>query len=459
MGRRKNKYYYLAVIAVLFFFTICTLHNQLQVELYKSHVEIQNEAGYIEDKLVHSDSVTKKPVMDKRSNLSKTIIYKDKNIIKYKEVVSSCFLSPETNELKFQTVAEDTFYVYSAYLDRRLPDHYIRIMSLLNRNLNKNLDIVCYLRGDNNEYYPVTAVKYVLAENHDKKYGGWLISCPIPEDFFPCQVTVSANLKAENKTLRINNITMNLIDINPANARFDYTVCVPPLYGDFLPHKLIEFMEFTKYFGAEKFIIYHHDIQNHKSRKAFKYYSDQVTVIQWKLPGEIDLKLIKNHGQPLAHMDCLYRAMSITDKLVIQDIDELIVPHDKNLFWKESLSPLFNKTVIGIRIQSAFFYNCTSQGDVVALSCTTRTQMYSRSRTKVIIKPSAVLEVGIHHVSKPLVEEYRVIVPDPWTVLLHHYRRCSKMFGMNCKNWVRDETMIQKYSAVKNRILQVKHKI
>ncbi|XP_076113073.1 beta-1,4-galactosyltransferase galt-1-like isoform X1 [Mytilus galloprovincialis] len=449
MGRRK-KCYYLAVISVLFVFTMCTLHNQLQ--LYKNSVEIQNEAGYFEDKLnVQTDS---------RHLQINSVLDKD-NIFNYKGNGSPCFLSPETKELKFQTVAKNIFYVYSAYLDRRVADHYIRIMSLLNKDFNKSLDIVCYLRGDNNEYYLVSATKYVLAENHNKQYGGWVMSCPIPDDFNPCQVTVSAKVKAENYTesFQINNITMTLIDINPANARFDYTVCVPPLYGDFLPHKLIEFMEFTKYFGAEKFIIYHHDIQNKKSRKVFEYYSNQITAIQWKLPREIDLQLIKNHGQPLAHMDCLYRAMSITDKLVIQDIDELIVPHDKNLFWKDSLSPLFNKTVIGIGIRSAFFYNCTSKGDVVALGCTTRSQMYSRSRTKVIVKPSAVFEVGIHHVSKPLVEEYRVIFPDPWIVLLHHYRRCLKTFGMNCDNWVKDETMIRKYSAVKNRILQVKHKI
>jgi hypothetical protein len=63
--------------------------------------------------------------------------------------------------------------------------------------------------------------------------------------------------------------------------------------------------------------------------------------------------------------------------------------------------------------------------------------------------------VGIHHVSKPLFEEYKIISPSTKTVVLHHYRRCLSNYGMNCKDWVLDETIKNKYGHIEHNIVEV----
>jgi len=66
---------------------------------------------------------------------------------------------------------------------------------------------------------------------------------------------------------------------------------------------------------------------------------------------------------------------------------------------------------------------------------------FSRVRTKVMVQPSAVFELGIHHVSRPLyslpaathtpadgggkMAPTKVVVVDPDVAFVHHYRDCT----------------------------------
>ena len=59
-------------------------------------------------------------------------------------------------------------------------------------------------------------------------------------------------------------------------------------------------------------------------------------------------------------------------------------------------------------------------------------------RTKVLLAPRRVFEVGIHHISKQLQEHWVPRRYNASRALLHHYRECLHDYDMNCKNWVRD---------------------
>lgn len=423
---------------------VLLLHSRLQVEICSTVTQVfhrHNETST--DKIV-----VKSAEMEFTFGWGKSGRYPEQN---------GCYLPPETSKFTFRTVTENLFYVYSAYLDKRLNTTYIRIMSILLRGKKDHVVITCSIRGNNGENLTIIAEKYEMCENHNKKYGGWIISCAVPESVpNPCEVNVSLR-RLSDPSYYSHNITLNLIRLDPESVQSEYAVCIPPLFGNVNSSRLIEFMEFTRHFGAEKFIFYTLGIQDLRSNLALDYYVNKslALIIPWKLPDNIKEAHIWYHGQLIAHNDCLYRSMSLTDKLAIQDIDELIVLHDLSTYWHQTLSKMLSGNVVGLGIYSAFF-ETPDKGDVLSLSSMKRTKHLSRFRTKVLVKPAFIFEIGIHHVSKPLLEQYKIMAADTSKVILHHYRGCLSNYGMNCKDWIEDLTMKDKYGAVGQSILHVR---
>lgn len=433
----------MVTISGLYFLMVLLLHSRLQVEICNTATQVfhrHNETT--------TDKVISRPVKMEIFNWKKPLKHSSQH---------SCYLPPETNQFSFQTVEEDLFYLYSAYLDTRLNATYIRIMSILLRGKKDHIVITCSVMGNNNKLIKIVAEKYEMCENHNKKYGGWIMSCLIPKSIpNPCNVTISLR-RISDSSPESRNITLNLIRLDPGSVQSEYAVCIPPLFGNVNSSRLIEFMEITRYFGAEKFIFYSLGIQDQRSNLALDYYTNKslASVIPWKLPENIKDAHIWYHGQLIAHNDCLYRSMSLTDKLAIQDIDELIVMHDWSKYWHQTLSQMLTGNVVGLGIYSAFF-DTTAKGDVLSFSSIKRTKMLSRFRTKVLVKPTAIFEIGIHHVSKPLLEHYKIMAADVSKVILHHYRGCLSNYGMNCKAWIEDRIMKEKYGAVGKSILHVR---
>jgi len=128
-------------------------------------------------------------------------------------------------------------YLLSAFWDQRPNDFdnrhngtYIRLMAVVHTGV-WNEKLVC-------DFGPrQTAVAfYEMCENHRKPYGGFIISCRVPDDVVeaPCFVTVTAgdhSVEVPVRTLR------------PRSYSHSFTVCVPPLFGDIHPARLVEFFE------------------------------------------------------------------------------------------------------------------------------------------------------------------------------------------------------------------------
>jgi hypothetical protein len=90
----------------------------------------------------------------------------------------------------------------------------------------------------------------------------------------------------------------------------------------------------------------------------------------------------------------------------------------------------------------------------------TRRSIFSRIRTKVMARPSAVFELGIHHISRPLYSldvarelQLQTRRPGPTVVVsvppdeafIHHYRSCTTSYDhdMDCyrKHFVDDDRL------------------
>ena len=77
-------------------------------------------------------------------------------------------------------------------------------------------------------------------------------------------------------------------------------------------------------------------------------------------------------------------------------------------------------------------------------------------RTKVMLCPWRVFEVGIHHISKQNREEWLPLSVDPSLAIIHHYRSCVANLGMRCDTWVEDHTIPNRYGdKLVSRVEQV----
>ena len=278
-------------------------------------------------------------------------------------------------------------------------------------------------------------------------------------------------------------------------------VCVPPLYGAVLLQKLINFIEMCRILGADQVFLYSHDSPETLLQYLGNYTGprpDLLNLVRWDIPvlpqtlqekvpgspqesvtsstnsepsesppdlsqqltpGEEDPdddpppyysdQTVWNHGQLLAVQHCLYSNMADFDWLLFMDIDEMLVPKDartwpellqKTLQGLSSSDDLALDQLAGLSFQSAFFqqdFRNHVTNSIEYFQYLHRTQQTSTPRSKVLVRPRRVFELGIHHLSKPVMndeeklardtkhsEDSTVLKVPPSVGLIHHYRKC-----------------------------------
>ncbi|KAH3727115.1 uncharacterized protein LOC127853554 [Dreissena polymorpha] len=444
----------------------------------------------------------------------------------------SCFMSSQFPERRFLAL-EPRSFVYSAYYDERYTDKFVRIMALMAVNSSsRHLKVFCHFQGKNaSDIIKQEAIFYEMCENHGKQFGGFILSCKVPNHVINvCTLAVSMEIVAINgkyippltniQQLNVYLLTFswnygsihrgvhfglnsqklvpdqtefNLQSLNEnseiltssaipskdihtnkiatkGSTYFQYSICIPPLFGNIDTVKLLEFIELNILLGFQHFIFYVSDLDSAEVYKLLNFYVKQniVTIVDFKLPPIIQKSMIWYNGQLNAHNDCLYRAMSISRFVAIIDIDEYIVPHNGEFRVTETLKELFaDKTVCGLSFQSAFYdpkFTASITDDNIEMGLTTQTSthrstVFSKVRTKVFVESQKVFEVGIHHVSKPANEEYRVLKVNTSISFLHHYRSCVPNYGMKCGSSVKDDSMDKYLSHLKKAVTSAYEKI
>ncbi|XP_025097306.1 beta-1,4-galactosyltransferase galt-1-like isoform X2 [Pomacea canaliculata] len=226
---------------------------------------------------------------------------------------------------------------------------------------------------------------------------------------------------------------------------YNFSICVSPLFGSVSPKRLVEFLELTRLLGVQQIFFY--DFSTSKVvRRVLRHYEGKrwVTVIPWRMPKEMSSN-IWYHGQLVVHNDCLYRTMAQSVYTAFHDIDEFIVPHSKDArTYSEIIPPELPNDTCGYSFVSAFFDPLVATqlpDDVMTVFSTARTEVL----TKVMVMPRRVFEVGIHHVSKQLLDPWESRPFNPERALLHHYRDALDDYDMSCDSWVKDTTIRDHY--------------
>lgn len=343
-------------------------------------------------------------------------------------------------------------YLYSSFFDSREEANFIRFI-LIGRTRD-HARLSCSLQtNETGEVFESEMQFYQTCESHMKENSVYLCSCEIPDKY--------GRIQRINLTSSENPNTFVSIDIVPdvkePPFRYKLSTCVPPLFGDINILRLTEFIEFSLMLGSEH-IYFYYNTKRDDIYQLLQYYSDLgvVTFFPWKLTMESHE--IWYHGQSAAIWDCQYRNIHVSELVSFNDIDEFIVPKRTNT-WNNMLPELNsvarrslseNEEVAVFSFHSVFFDSNfrnndpvikDEYGQLLTVNVTLRTSSVSKVRTKMIVYPEKVFELGIHHLSKPMDDKFKsVLIPED-IALIHHYRDCDWNYGMNCDRIMKDNSM------------------
>ncbi|CAG5123853.1 unnamed protein product [Candidula unifasciata] len=390
----------------------------------------------------------------------------------------------------FIVIGEEAF-VYSAFIDDRKIPSFVRIMTLLSQTAS-NQPMYC-LFSETAAVQPLQMVRYELCENHNRKFGGYIYSCRVPDfvdsrtlefvtifftksgsnvslpllpvrppghkaaqlDLFPNRTHANDSIQIEKNYRTSMELASNVSskNLDEQTKTFTFAICISPLFGNISVHRLVEFIELSRLLGTQHFIFYNHSLTLEISDVLEYYISKNLaSVLPWTLPPEMHTDtssmFVWYFGQLLAHNDCLYRAMPRFDLVAFNDIDEFIVPHSNAKYWRDVFPSMLTDDRCGFSLQSAYYdpgSRDTFTRDLLTPILVEKTKVYSTVRRKVMLCPWRVFEVGIHHISKQNREEWLPLQVDPEVAYLHHYRSCLGDYGMSCSHKVNDTIISDRY--------------
>jgi len=233
-----------------------------------------------------------------------------------------------------------------------------------------------------------------------------------------------------------------------------FAICVRPIFGKSITvDDLVEFIEVNRVFGAELFFFYVDDSIDSNVLRCIRSY-ERLGVVEstpWRLPSNLEHR-IPEKGQYFAMTECAYRLMYRTEYLIIQDIDELIVP-TRTEDWRSMLSLIGAESRYGnrARIASYSFRNRfilmnapTVQPTGVAIQANWsdrfrvlthiagETNLFPwKMRSKMMAPPERILVWHTHEIL-----DQHVVPPGEWNALvneidavLHHYRKQLRSNG------------------------------
>jgi hypothetical protein len=363
----------------------------------------------------------------------------------------------------------DSVYVFSSFYDDRQEITFVRNVIIARSAKNIQEKLWCLFWDPSLDSWQFSELAfYETCENHVKYFAAYIGSCEIPENVEHDHIYISNKQETNIEKLTAIKVTKNRRDTNPS----DISVCVPPLFGSIDSLRLLEFIEFFILLGIKHFTFYTQNIPAN-ILKILKHYENAglVTLINW--PLNMAETSIWYHGQSAAVWDCLYRNMYIFKHVAFIDIDEFIFPrHTETLtdFIQKQIERNYiiypeGTEICAYRFESAYFDPITNEipsnifemsenikNHLVTLNSVHRREVISNIRTKMIVDPIKIFELGIHHVSKPMQEHFQVDYVTPDLGVIHHYSRCQSKYGVRCHGNVREKHALRYQNRLVTKI-------
>ena len=378
----------------------------------------------------------------------------------------SCADWDNESDVNFQKISEDLF-IYSAFWDSRLNEFdnsegqygYVRIM-VLSHKRNADLNIYCFIPSPGGSSYGpegILCTYYEMTGHYNRSYRGYIISCRVPQHLKhpPCSVLISLTEDATSGT----KINVKGAERSSLNLKTNFSICVPPLHGEISPFNLIEWVELSTLLGANHIYVYD---SLPLLKPVLHYYREKgiMSVLPWVLPTHNGMHSAWNNGQAIAMQDCLYRNMGSTRYVMLNRLDEFMVPHS-HANWNSLLAATDTANTCGF-IFSGYTFNRTQEDSnpvdakLFSIGNNLRTATGNTAHTGLMLKPDHVFETGIHRVSRLTLADCDVKLLDLPVAAIHHYRVCPVkktdefVNGMlvrkrSCGDLVEDNTIKEKY--------------
>lgn len=456
MWIKRHFRYFLLALVFIYLFSIYLIINMITQTARYSDKSSRRAVGDIPENFNENKPAIKPPTMLTRYRPDKTRAGTTVAIAENE----ACYVSGSCNKyMGHFTEVSTNVLVYSVYYDHRYIKNYLRMIAMATKEIQHfPNEFECVFSVDGGQL-ATSITLYEMCENHNRKYGGYIMSCEVPPGQVPCRVNVAR--KNQN-----GHVEFPVIHPGKSHA-VKYGVCLPPIFGNVSSTRLVEFIELSRILGADHFHFYVYadsstgDVKKANNSVSFMpildYYKSQglVTYESWALPVH-PTKAVWYYGQSLAINDCLYKHIGRAQWLLFQDVDEILIPRGNLTTWDSLVKSLWRTNTAGLKISSAFFppEKNTNDYKMLSMEVLDRTLMTSKVRTKCLVKPELIFEEGIHHISRPLDGFTDSIVPVD-AAILHHYRNCTSDYKMKCSGREKDMTALRYFAQLKRRMEEV----
>ncbi|KAL8174350.1 UNVERIFIED_CONTAM: hypothetical protein K2H54_043430 [Gekko kuhli] len=236
-------------------------------------------------------------------------------------------------------------FIIAPYFDNR-KNRTIRVIAIVHHKEVKEL--YCrFCHPSNGETHISKAEIHVLSDRFGFPYGATHLHCPQPEHWDPHFVTIQWSLKDNTDLLPL----FEIRNREPGGSLVEFTVCISSMFGEY--NNVLQFvqsMEMYKILGAGRVVIYKNSCSP-LMEKVLDFYVAEGTVeiIPWPIDlylsvssyfhHSMDPKDIGYYGQIAALNDCVYRNMYRSRYVLLNDLDEIILPI-KYPDWKSMMQKL-----------------------------------------------------------------------------------------------------------------------
>uniref|UniRef100_A0A3Q1I555 Glycosyltransferase family 92 protein n=1 Tax=Anabas testudineus TaxID=64144 RepID=A0A3Q1I555_ANATE len=245
-------------------------------------------------------------------------------------------------------------FLVSAYMDQRVKGYDIRIISIFRRDSIQTLYCLFCCAGHLSSTTPVTVS--VNSDHFGFPFSATDVMCQIPTN---CNAVSHVTLLTQPDSVEVSNqrwlpiknkkISREEEKTSIRNKKtdgkekktfqFDFTVCISTLFGEY--NNVLQFaqtLEMYRLLGVGRVVIYNTSAGPELNR-LLKTYSEEglVEMVEWPIHKHLNPSngwLFSKHGGDLHYYgqlvtlnDCIYRSMDRSRYVLLNDIDEIIMPY------------------------------------------------------------------------------------------------------------------------------------
>nr|XP_046269097.1 uncharacterized protein LOC124072016 [Scatophagus argus] len=226
----------------------------------------------------------------------------------------------------------------SAFMDQRVKDFDIRIIGIFRRDSIQPLYCVFCCSGWSSTATPTTIFQH--PDNFGFPFVTTDVVCPIPRN---CKAT---HVSLQTQEYRVNVFNQTWLPIRNQKGKeekkFDFTVCVSNLFGDY--NNVLQFaqtLEMYRLLGVDRVVIYNTSCGPDLDRLLQGYIQEGfVEMVPWPIDKFLNPSRgwlfsesggdVHYFGQLTTLNECIYRSMERSQYVLLNDIDEIIMPYQHN---------------------------------------------------------------------------------------------------------------------------------